>query len=136
MKTAVAKSLEIATSQEKTSLSISIGDNEFIRELNKTYRKVDRPTDVLSFTEDYIIPGTKVRYLGDIAISYPIALSQAIEAGHPVEEELVLLAIHGTLHLLGYDHHTEEQKAKMWELQRRVLEAVGIKMTYFSGDNE
>jgi probable rRNA maturation factor len=135
IKIAVAKCLELTSVHQKTSLSISIGNNEFIQELNKTYRKVDRPTDVLSFTEDYMIPDTEVRYLGDIAMSYPMALSQANDAGHPVEEELILLAIHGTLHLLGYDHHSEEQKTIMWDLQHQVLEAVGINMINFSGDN-
>ncbi len=136
IKTAAKKALEIVSKGKKYALTISIGSDEFVHELNKTYRNIDRPTDVLSFSEEYIIPGTSTVYLGDIAISYPTARIQAEQAGHPVINELSLLAIHGVLHLLGFDHQDEDQKMQMWALQHQILEEIGIKMAHFSGDEQ
>lgn len=134
LKRAVLKVFKITDEKGECALTITIGNDEFVHELNKTYRNVDRTTDVLSFSEDYEIPGTSTHYLGDIAISYPTALQQANEAGHGVEDELTLLTIHGTLHLLGYDHHQEHEKKEMWNIQHQTLEALGINMAHFSGD--
>jgi len=75
-----------------------------------------------------------VPYLGDIIISLPRATQQAIEAQHPVNEEIAMLAIHGVLHLRGYDHGTTEEKKDMWGLQEKYLEQMGITMDQFSGD--
>lgn len=134
LKSAAYKTLEIAGEEKECGLTITIGSDDFVQELNKTYRNVDRPTDVLSFSEEYEIPGTKSIYLGDIAISYPTADAQAREAGHSVVDELILLSIHGVLHLLGYDHHDELEKKEMWRIQSQVLETLGISMQHFSGD--
>lgn len=134
IKKAASMTLEIAGEQKNYAITISIGSDEFVHELNKTYRNVDRSTDVLSFSEDYVIPGTSTIYLGDIAISYPTAVTQALEAGHPIVNELSLLTIHGVLHLLGFDHQDEVQKNEMWKLQHQVLDVLGISMTHFSGD--
>lgn len=134
LKSAARKVFEIVGEEKECGLTITIGSDNFIHELNKTYRNVDRPTDVLSFSEEYEIPGTNLIYLGDIAISYPTADAQATEAGHSVDDELILLAVHGVLHLLGYDHHDELEKKEMWKIQSQVLDALGISMKNFSGD--
>jgi len=134
IKKAATATLEITGEHKTYALTISIGSDEFLHELNKTYRDTDRPTDVLSFSEDYVIPGTSTIYLGDIAISYPTAVAQAAEAGHAVANELSLLTVHGVLHLLGFDHQDDDQKQEMWALQHQVLDGLGIKMAHFSGD--
>ncbi len=90
-------------------LSVVVTDDETVRELNRRYRHVDAPTDVLSFgmAEDrFIVPPGSARQLGEIVISYPTARRQAEEAGRPVENELAHLLVHGLLHLLGYDHES------------------------------
>ena len=101
-----------------------------LRQLNLEYRGIDAPTDVLSFSaqEDLDEPGAAFvtapeaeAYLGDIIISFPMAASQAETAGHSVANELCLLAVHGVLHLLGYDHATAEEEAAMWAVQDAVL---------------
>ncbi len=107
-------------------LSIVLGDNQRIRELNREFLGRDAPTDVLSFPADEIDPDTNRRYLGDIVLSFPFAERQAKERGHAVEAELQLLVIHGVLHLLGYDHETAEDKSRMWAFQSRILESRGI----------
>lgn len=104
---------------------VVVGDLE-MQELNRQYRGVDAPTDVLAFAmlEGEVMPAGDLAlpvYLGDVIVSYPRAVAQAAEAGHPVEDELALLVVHGTLHLLGYDHDTEERKAAMWAAQDVVL---------------
>jgi probable rRNA maturation factor len=81
---------------------------------------------VLSFPAAEIDPETEELYLGDIAISIPRAMQQAQNAGHPVEAEAQLLVVHGVLHLLGYDHGTDEEKAVMWSEQAKVLERLGL----------
>jgi probable rRNA maturation factor len=134
LKSAAHKTLEIASGDTEYGLTITIGSDDFVHDLNKTYRNVDRPTDVLSFSEEYQIPGTESIYLGDIAISYPTADAQSREAGHSVQDELVLLSVHGVLHLLGYDHQDELDKREMWKIQSQVLVALGISMQHFSGD--
>jgi len=110
---------------EEGALTIVITDADTVRELNRTYRGVDAPTDVLSFAmregEDMILPEEESPYLGDVIIAYPIAEQQAQQYGHSVQEELRLLAVHGVLHLLGYDHATPEEEARMWARQAEVL---------------
>jgi len=104
---------------------VVVGDRQ-IQELNRQFRGVDAPTDVLAFAmlEGEAMPvqhpGIPL-YLGDVIISYPRAVAQAAESGHPAEDELALLAVHGTLHLLGYDHDTQERKAAMWARQDALL---------------
>ena len=107
-------------------LSIVLSDDRHLHELNLDYLGVDSPTDVLSFPAAEIDPETEELYLGDIAISIPRAIQQAQNAGHPVEAEAQLLVVHGVLHLLGYDHSTDEEKAVMWAEQARVLERLGL----------
>lgn len=109
--------------------NIIIVDNEYIHQLNKTYRGVDRPTDVISFAlEDNGACETEFgRILGDIYISIDQARIQAKEYGHSLKRELAFLSIHGFLHLLGYDHMTEEEEKEMFGRQEWILNEYGIK---------
>ena len=108
----------------KTELSLIITDDEAIRELNRRFRGVDAPTDVLAFgtgTEEHFVSAPeRPPYLGDVVISYQRALAQAEELGHAVAEELKLLVIHGILHLLDYDHQEEDAARKMREREERI----------------
>ena len=106
-------------------LSITLTDNQTIRELNKHWRKKDKPTDVLSFPIDEKPPGYKYRVLGDVVISLPFAKKQAEEIGIFYQDEVVRLLIHGILHLLGYDHEVCPVEAKkMFSLQDRIFEKI------------
>ena len=104
-----------------TDLTIVISTDAHLKELNSQYLGVDAPTDVLSFPVGEVDPESESLYLGDILISYPQSLAQAEAAGHPVQAELQLLVVHGTLHLLGYDHAEEDEKALMWKAQDEIL---------------
>ncbi|MBC8248935.1 MAG: rRNA maturation RNase YbeY [Anaerolineales bacterium] len=119
---------------EQTELSLIITDDEAIRELNRRFRGVDAPTDVLAFgagnEEQFVTAPESPPYLGDVVISYQRALAQAEELGHAVAEELKLLVIHGILHLLGYDHQEEADAQKMREREKRIL-SVGIRNQVF-----
>lgn len=107
------------------TLTVALVDEETIRRLNRTYRGIDAPTDVLSFpTRTEISPG--VRYLGDVVIAFPYAARQAQQEGHPLDGELALLTVHGVLHLLGYDHDTEPARRQMWAIQREILHQLGF----------
>jgi len=122
----IAKAIEQAKGPEAAEVSLTLTNDAHIWELNRTYRGVDRPTDVLSFAlreqaaEEPEIFGYEDSALGDIVISLERAREQAAEYGHSLEREIVYLAVHGTLHLLGFDHESEEEKAIM----RRQEEAV------------
>jgi probable rRNA maturation factor len=115
------------------SLSLLLTTPEQLHTLNRDFLGIDKPTDVLSFPSGDPLPGMDEAdgwgYLGDIAIAVAIAQAQADAAGHMFEAECQLLAIHGTLHLLGYDHMDAEQKATMWEAQEAVLTALGVRVT-------
>lgn len=109
--------------------NIIIVDNEYIHTLNKQYRHIDRPTDVITFAlEDdkrCILPTNK-RVLGDIYISIEKAKEQAKLYEHSLEREICFLAIHGFYHLLGYDHQTKEEEKIMFSKQEEVLARYGI----------
>ncbi len=109
--------------------NVIIINNKKIHEINKKYRKIDKPTDVISFAlEDSKENFTsKIRMLGDIYISYEKVKSQALEYNHSLVRELCFLAIHGLLHLLGYDHMKKEDEIRMFELQKELLDSYGIK---------
>ena len=109
--------------------SVIIIDNENIHKINKEYRKIDRPTDVISFAleDDKVIVNSDVRMLGDIYISYDMVIKQAAEYNHSTKREICFLAIHGLLHLLGYDHMNQEDEIKMFGLQKELLDSYGIK---------
>jgi probable rRNA maturation factor len=123
---------------ETVDVAVTIVDDETIRELNRTYRNKDASTDVLSFAMNESIEDEpdivyddledeiEEQPLGDIVISLPTAIRQAEEYGHSLERELAFLAIHGFLHLLGYDHMNEEDEKEMFSRQRAILEQIGL----------
>ena len=109
-------------------MSIIIVDNEKIHEINKQYRNIDRPTDVISFAleEDETID-EPFKTLGDIYISIDKVYEQAKEYNHSVKRELFFLVTHGFLHLLGYDHMSKEDEEEMFTLQEKILDSYGVK---------
>lgn len=109
------------------SLTLVITDDAKVQDLNRDFLGIDEPTDVLSFPsgESEPDPDTGEVYLGDVIISYPRAQAQAEAGGHPIQQELQLLVVHGVLHLLGYDHASEEEKAEMWAAQEAILNRLG-----------
>jgi probable rRNA maturation factor len=107
-------------------MTIVLTDDAQLHELNREYLGVDAPTDVLSFPASESDPETGIPYLGDILISIPRAKQQAEAAGHSVEDEVQLLVVHGTLHLLGYDHAEAGEKARMWKAQAEVMSGLGL----------
>ena len=113
-------------------VSLMFTDDETIHEMNREYRGIDRPTDVLSFAleegeEEEIYGGPEENLLGDIIISVETATRQAEEYGHSVEREMAFLALHGMLHLLGYDHMEEEERLEMEAHQKEILNALEIR---------
>jgi probable rRNA maturation factor len=114
-----------------TSVTIVVTDDDMIRQLNAQYRGVDAPTDVLSFENapdpDFPeVDEAAAGHLGDIIIAYPTAQAQGVASGHSTQEEVTLLAVHGFLHLLGFDHDTPAHKKSMWAAQQQVLSALGL----------
>ena len=108
--------------------NVIIVDNEKIHEINKEYRGIDRETDVISFAleDDKSFNRSDFRILGDIYISLDKVISQSEEYGHSFKRELFFLALHGLLHLLGYDHMKEEDEKVMFGKQEEVLKKYGI----------
>jgi probable rRNA maturation factor len=131
-----AARLELASSavltahdvQPGTGVSVVIASDDFVRDLNLQYRRIDAPTDILSFPADE--PPVELEneppYLGDLVIAYPYAAAQAMRLGHKLEDSLGLLVVHGTLHLLGYEHDTPANRAEMWAAQETALKTLGI----------
>lgn len=109
------------------ALSLRFTGDEVLRQLNRDFLGHDYATDVLSFPAEEVHAG--VRYLGDLAIAVPRAEAQALAGGHPLAAELQLLVVHGVLHLLGHDHATRAQKARMWAAQAEILTALGAPIT-------
>jgi probable rRNA maturation factor len=115
---------------ENVDLSIVLSDDDEIRSLNRQFRDVDAPTDVLSFPSEEVDPESGALYLGDIIVSLPRAAIQAAEGNHPLSAELQLLTVHGVLHLLGYDHADEGEKAEMWAVQAEILKGLGSPLQF------
>lgn len=123
---------------ENTEMSVTLMDNEHIHEINKKYRGVDKPTDVISFAieeddpdevpiilpedEEFDIP----KNIGDIMVSMDKVKEQAEYLGHSEDRELGFLVVHGFLHLNGYDHMKEEDEKEMFGLQREILDSCGL----------
>ena len=127
----VRKVIDIAIRNQKLDnleFNIIIVDNDYIHELNKNYRNIDRPTDVITFALEDYEDGIKLehRMLGDIYISIDKAISQAEEYGHDLRREICFLAVHGFLHLLGYDHMEKEEEEIMFSLQEEILNEANI----------
>lgn len=115
-------------STELPALTLVITDNETIQQLNQQYRGIAAPTDVLSFGNepDPDFPGLDQAYLGDVIMAYPVAETQARTSGHTPQQELTLLAVHGTLHLLGFDHDSPANKMEMWTVQQKIMAELGL----------
>lgn len=112
---------------EEAEFNVIFVDNNYIHNLNKTYRNIDRETDVITFAlEDSIDIKLDHRILGDIYISIDKAKEQALEYGHSFFRELSFLTVHGMLHLLGYDHMNEDDEKVMFELQDTILKEANI----------
>jgi probable rRNA maturation factor len=140
MQELLERCLQAAAEREEVSgeVVVTLVNNERIHELNREYRGVDRPTDVLSFAMNETGEGEMDIYvdeeeidefpnmLGDIVISLPKAQEQAEEYGHSLERELGFLVVHGFLHLLGYDHGTEEEEKEMFSRQEEILQKIGL----------
>ena len=116
-------------------VTLVIGDDDLLRQLNRDYRGIDEVTDVLSFAAreqpdaaqvPFVTAPEAENYLGDVVISFSTAARQAAEAGQSPEQELCLLAVHGVLHLLGYDHATPEEEEAMWAIQDAVLAGLSL----------
>ena len=121
---------------ENAEISVTVVDDQKIREINREYRNKDAVTDVISFAleddEDIFMTldmeeGEIPRDLGDIFLSYDKAVEQAEEYGHSVDRELGFLLVHGFLHLNGYDHMTEADEKEMFSLQEEILREYGLK---------
>ena len=134
----ISKMLEHAATLEGidpgSELSVSFMTNAEIQEINRDYRGKDTPTDVISFAMEELGEGEmdiKIegapRLLGDILISVERAKEQASDYGHSEERELGFLAIHGFLHLLGYDHLEEEEEKEMTKKQEEILQSFGLR---------
>ena len=114
-----AKVPEIAARlpEGRSTVAVRITDDEELARLNRTFAGEDRPTDVLSFEGEG-------EHLGDIAISWPAVVEQAERWGHDEISELAVLAVHGLLHLLGWDHRTPDETEEMWRLTNEPLKAL------------
>lgn len=139
----VEKALDLENCPYEIELNVILTDNKEMKEINREYRDIDTPTDVLSFPmisyespgdfsvldeadHDSFNPETGELLLGDIIISVEKVMEQAIEYGHSEERELAFLAAHSMMHLFGYDHMEEEERMVMEDKQRKVLEELNI----------
>lgn len=116
---------------KKAEVSVTLTDDEHIHKLNREYRGVDRPTDVLSFAltesdEPTVEGGPETEILGDLILSVERVAAQAEEYGHSLKREAAFLTVHGMLHLLGYDHIEDDDRKEMEAEQRTVMDALGI----------
>lgn len=119
---------EVLKLEDEYSMSVIFVDPEEIHEINKTYRNIDRPTDVISFAlrdeaDDYEMM-EEDNELGDIFINIQAIVDQASEYGHSMRREVCFLFTHGLLHLLGYDHMCEEDEKQMFALQDVILDDI------------
>jgi probable rRNA maturation factor len=106
--------------EEKHEMNIIFLTNDDIRKINHDYRNIDKVTDVISF------PDQEDDYIGDIFISLEKAKEQALDYGHSIEREIGFLSVHGYLHLLGYDHHSEAEEKVMVEKQEAILKKANL----------
>jgi probable rRNA maturation factor len=116
---------EISSSE----MTIVFTGNDQIREMNRKFAGEDKVTDVLSFPDGSTDPDSELRYLGDILIAIPVAREQAKARAIELQNEISLLIVHGTLHLLGYDHANPDDKSVMWDLQNKILKELGVSGT-------
>jgi probable rRNA maturation factor len=125
--------LGLGRQTRRVDVSLLLADDATLHRLNRRYRSIDRPTDVLSFSQ---LEGPDLRaqalasaptlQLGDVAVSVERARRQASDFGHPFDRELAYLFVHGLLHLLGYDHEADEERAAMRRVEEAALGAAGL----------
>ncbi len=131
LREAVAQTLRQQHIPVGAEMTLVVTDDETVRDLNRRFLGIDAPTDVLSFPSGETIPGGEelAAYLGDVVIAHPYTAAQAVQAGHTLEHALMLLAVHGTLHLLGFDHATPNERTEMWEAQAANLRLLNIPLS-------
>ena len=132
---AIATAAElVAADVGETELAVMLTDDDGIRTLNRNWRGIDKPTNVLSFPALQPTgprgPGDAPRMLGDIAIAYETTRREAEEERKPFDHHLSHLAVHGFLHLVGYDHEKDQEAETMEELEREILSQLGIPDPY------
>lgn len=110
-------------------VSILVESDEYIRDLNSQWRNIDKPTNVLSFPGP-VQSRAPERHLGDIAISYETAAREAVAEDKPFSHHISHLAVHGFLHLLGYDHLSDDEAERMEALERRILARLNVPDPY------
>lgn len=124
----VKTTLEIAKTANSFELGLVITDDASIHKMNREYRGIDSPTDVISFAllegEDFVMPPDQTLHLGEVVISYPRAIEQAKEQKHTVQREVMWLVTHGVLHLLGYDHENDEDRQQMQDIETVVIKRI------------
>ncbi len=142
LRAAIRQTLAAHQAPAGSTLTLIVTDDASVQQLNRQYRGVDAPTDILSFPAQLnsvdaepiqMLPDELAAelgsYLGDLIIALPYTQRHAAELGHPLEDELVLLVVHGTLHLLGYDHDNAQNQARMWQKQAELLSALRVNLT-------
>ncbi|MBZ0304642.1 MAG: rRNA maturation RNase YbeY [Anaerolineae bacterium] len=129
LEAAARKVLETEGLAQETMMTIVLCPNAYIQEMNLKYRGIDAPTDVLSFPSPTLpeeVAEEEGGYLGDILISLPYVAQRAAEEGRSLHDDLILMVVHGTLHLLGYDHDTPESQKNMWAVQGSILKSLDV----------
>ena len=126
---AVLEALRQAGAAPEVDLAVVLTDDRELHRLNREYLGIDAPTDVLSFPAGFVDPDSNQTYLGDILISLERARLQADMNRHTIQQELLLLIVHGVLHLLGHDHYSPAEKAQMWQAQAAVLRSIRAAIT-------
>ncbi len=136
IKSVVSKTLECEGFDKACMVSVTIVDNNQIHQLNNEFRSINRPTDVLSFPVVEFENGNMIQncgdyyegklILGDVVLSAQKAKEQSIEYGHSLEREIGFLVCHSVLHLLGYDHETEDERIIMRQKEEAALELLGL----------
>jgi probable rRNA maturation factor len=125
---AVLTALSMAGFSGDAEVSIVLADDPFVQELNKTYRGKDKPTNVLSFPQD------EDAHLGDIVMAYETIAREAEEQNKDFDDHVTHMIVHGTLHLLGFDHEEDDEAEEMESLEIKVLAALGLQNPYESDD--
>ena len=126
LETICRQGLNAANQKHEGEVAILLTSDKRMRELNQKFRNCDKPTDVLAFPADTAV----APFLGDIAIGFGVASKDAIEGNKSLHDHVAHLAVHGFLHLIGYDHQTETETEIMQNLERSALESIGIPDPY------
>lgn len=134
LREAAEETLAQQSVEDEGDLTVVVTGARVLRELNRRHRGLDTSTDVLAFPgrteEPFVYASGRPSYLGDVIISFPQAEAQSQRAGNALSAELQLLVVHGVLHLLGYDDQTECEAARMWAIQRAVLDQLGVQVHF------